>query len=362
MNTIDRYIIRSFLYGFLVLTLVGAGMFIFIDVLLNFDEFSKDPTIGMLGAIGVAADYYLYNLPLFFSYVAGPAMSIAACFAFALMLRNNELTGLVAAGVPLQRLVVPILLCAIPLLALWWVNREWVIPSIAHKIVREREDIRGTRTFGIYKVKDARNNVLTALKFYPRDGSMQDVYIEEVGPDGLVQALIQADVAEFDAAARTWRFSGRAVRTVFSVGQGPAGGFANESIREFKLRLTPDDLILRQASEWADLLSLNHMNELVNSEQQLANRPTIIMSRHVRLTQPVLMCVLLMLGVPFFLNREPVNVIVRGTWALLVCVLFYITTFVAQGIIPEGYAALLAWTPILIFGPVAVLKIANIRT
>ncbi|MBK8913396.1 MAG: LptF/LptG family permease [Phycisphaerales bacterium] len=363
MNTIDRYVIRAFLGGFLTLLLTGTGLFIFVDVLLNFDEFSKDPNVSATGALFDAVDYYVFNLPLFFSYVAGPSMAVAAAFCFALMLRNNELTALVAAGVPLQRLIVPLLACAVPLVALWWVNREWVIPEIAHKIARDREDVRGTRAFGVYCVKDSRDNILIALQFYPRDGSMRQAYVIEPGPDGRAASLIQADEARFDPAANIWRFDGRAVRTFLDPGGGGLGrGFSTQNLTEFKLRLTPDDLILRQAAEWADLLSLRHMNRLVNSEQQLANRPTIIMSRHVRLTQPVLICALMLLAVPFFLTREPVNVIVRGTAALLLCLLFFVTTFVCHSLVREDIAALLAWMPILIFAPVGVLLVANLKT
>lgn len=363
-STIDRYIIRSFFAGFLTLLLVGAGMFIFVDVLLNFDEFAKDPTISVWESIADGVDYYLYNLPLYFSFLTGPAMAIAASFTFAQMMRTNELTALVAAGMPLYRLLLPLIFCALPLMTAWWVNREWVIPSIASKIVRDRQDVRGTRTLGVYCVKDARDNMLIALQFNPRDGTMRNAYIVEPDKDGRAASYISADRAAYDEDARVWRFDGRAVRTFLDpgVGGGLGRGFGTEALSEFKLRLTPDDLILRQASEWADLLSFRHMNKLVNSDQQLVNRPAIIMGRHVRLTQPVLICVLMLLAVPFFLSREPSNVILRGTWSLLTSVAFFATTFVAHSMIPENAAALVAWIPILIFGPIAVLRIVNVKT
>jgi len=67
--------------------------------------------------------------------------------------------------------------------------------------------------------------------------------------------------------------------------------------------------------------------------------------------------------VPFFLTREPENIFAAGGKALLVGGLFFLVTFLAHGIVREdAYSALAAWLPVLFFGPVAVLLVANVRT
>lgn len=363
MTILDRYVVSTFLSSFVILMGVGAGLFILGDVLVNVDEFAKSGlTLGEL--LRQMADYYGYNLPLYFSQLCGVAISIAASYTIANMLRNNEMTALVAAGMPLQRIAVPILLTAIGLIAVWWCNQEYVLPNVAHKVARQRADIFSTRQIGLYCVRDSHNHILTSLNLDSRNGTMEKVFIIEPDETGRPGRLVEADFAAYDPQARVWRLErGRRVtmRDVAGVSGSLGVPVRYEPIQTHPFSLSPEQLVLRQAAEWADLLSLRQMNALVASGQQ-ANRPTIIMKRHIRLTQPIIQLLLLALALPFFLTREPTNVLAAGGQALLLTGLFFVTAFIAQSMIRETWAALLAWFPILVFGPVAVVQLANVKT
>ena len=78
MSIIDRYLGRTFLSGYLILMLVGVGLYVLTDVLLNADEFTKDESLPLLQVLGLMGDYYLCNLPLYYSQLGGPLMAIAA--------------------------------------------------------------------------------------------------------------------------------------------------------------------------------------------------------------------------------------------------------------------------------------------
>jgi lipopolysaccharide export LptBFGC system permease protein LptF len=145
MSIIDRYVARTFLSGYLILMLVGIGLYTLTDLLVNVDEFAKDETLSLLQVLRLMADYYLCNLPLYYSQLGGPLMAIAAAFTLGMMLRNNELTALVAAGMPLQRLAVPIAACSVLLVAAWMANRELLLPRLAHKIARKHDDVISQR-------------------------------------------------------------------------------------------------------------------------------------------------------------------------------------------------------------------------
>ena len=104
------------------------------------------------------------------------------------------------------------------------------------------------------------------------------------------------------------------------------------------------------------------MNALLRS-RNLPNLSTIDMSRHIRLTKPLLFWILMTLALPFFLTREPASVLAAGGRALLVGGLFFGVGFVAHTIVKdESWTAFMAWLPILVFGPIAVLQLANAKT
>ncbi|MBL8877708.1 MAG: LptF/LptG family permease [Phycisphaerales bacterium] len=363
MTILDRYVVSTFLSSFLILLGVGAGLFILGDVLVNIDEFAKTGmTLGEL--LRHMADYYGYNLPLYFSQLCGVAIAIAASYTVANMLRNNEMTALVAAGMPLQRIAAPILLSSIALITVWWCNQEYVLPNIAPKVARQREDVFSARQIGLFCVRDKHNHILTALNLDPRKGTLEKVFIIEPDENGRPARLVEADFAAYDAAGRMWHLT-RGRRITMKDVTGTAGGLGTpvryEPVQTHPYDLSPEQLVLRQASEWSDLLSLRQMNALVAAGQQ-ANRPTIVMKRHIRLTQPIVQLLLLALALPFFLTREPTNVLAAGGQALLMTGLFFVTAFIAQSMIRESWAALLAWFPIIVFGPVAVVQLANVKT
>ncbi len=360
MSIIDRYVARTFLSGFVILMLVGIGLYVLTDLLVNIDEFTEDESLPFWEVLALMGDYYLCNLPLYYSQLGGPLMAIAAAFTLGVMLRNNELTVLVAAGMPLQRLAVPIVACSVLLVGVWMANRELLLPELAHKIARKHDDIIGQRIRGVHCARDNDNAILTANSFFPREGRLENLLIIE--PDA--QALIEADAAVYNEQRGVWELERGVRRTMYapSDGEGLGPAIQPEYIDEYDFSLTPDDLILRRDSQWADLLSLHQLNALLQS-RNLVNRPMIDMSRHIRLTQPLLQWILLLLALPFFLVREPTNVMAAGGKALLLTGAFFVVAFIAQSVVKEeAFAALVAWIPILLFGPLAVLQLANVRT
>ena len=367
MTIIDRYIAKTFLSGYLILLLVGIGLYILTDMLLNADEFAGDKSLPITEVFRLMGDYYLCNLPLYYSQLGGPLMAIAAAFTLAVMLRNNELTAIVAAGMPLQRLIVPVLACSILCVGAWVANRELLMPRLAPQIARKHDDIIGRRTRGVQCARDANNAILTADAFDLRSGRLKGVYIIEPDENSNPHNLIQADAAVYDPRAGVWRLE-RGLRIVMRERRGMEGfntELQREFIEEYPFLLTPEELVLRRDAQWSDLLSLSQLSALLQSPN-LPNRRAVDMIRHIRLTQPLLQWILLLLAVPFFLIREPANVMVAGGKALLLTGLFYLVAFVAHSDISVGknevVAALISWIPILFFGPVAVLQLANTRT
>jgi len=364
VSIIDRYVARTFLSGYVILMLVGMGLYVLTDLLVNIDEFTEGAALPGARVPALMLDYYASNLPLYYSQLAGPLMAIAAAFTLGMMLKNNELTALVAAGMPLQRLVAPLAVCSVLLVAVWMANRELLVPRLAHKIARNHEDVITQRTTGVYCARDDHNAILTAVRFLPRAGRLEHVYIIEPDTSGRPRHLIQADAAVYDPQRRTWELE-RGVRKrmhdpLAAPGLGPA--IEPDYVDDYPFTLTPQELVLRRNSEWADLLSLRQLNALLRS-RNLANRPSIDMSRHVRLTQPLLQWVLLLLALPFFLARAPANVMAAGGRALVLCGAFFVLAFVAHSVVKqEAYAALVAWLPIFVFAPLAVVQLANVKT
>ena len=144
MKLIDRYVVISFLKNYLLSFLVLVGMYIVLDLIFNIDEFSeiKQKATGieaMITFIGYIADFYFYQIFLYFLHLSGMIAVAAASFTLMRMIRFNELSALLSAGVPLLRVSLPIIIAALFLNGLIWVDQELLIPNMIHKLVRKHD-------------------------------------------------------------------------------------------------------------------------------------------------------------------------------------------------------------------------------
>ncbi len=364
MTIIDRYVIRTFLSSYTLLLAVGIGLYVFADVIFNLDEFTEDETLSSLGVLLRIANYHGYRLPLYFQQLGGVMMAIAACFTFAMMLRNNELTPLAAAGMPLHRLAVPVIGCSIGLVVLWLVNTEVIMPANAAKIARHYDDLGRKRQVEVRCVRDHNNAILIADELNAYQGWLRGVYIIEPDESGVPASLISADSATFDFEHDTWQLHrGVRLRMVDAFDTETLGSrIDRQSLNSYDFTLAPQDILLRQSSQWADLMSIRQMNQLLQSPN-LPNLPAVARSRDIRFTQPLLMWILILLAVPYFLTREPANVLVAGGKALLLTGACFGFTFLAHSMSHGAqYGQLATALPVLVFGPVAVLQMANVKS
>ncbi len=364
MTTTDRYLVRTFLGSYVTLLVVLAGMWVFGDLLFNIDEFAENRALALTEILANMTDYYGCNLPLYYMQLGGVTMALAAAFTFGMMLKNNEMTALVAAGLPLQRLAVPVLLCSVALVGLWMGNCEWLVPRLADRIARRHDDIGGTRVSEVNCVRDDRNAILSANELRAQPGRLRGVYIVEPPTATNPGALISADEASYDPQRRTWRLergSRLGLGGVFAAGELGAA-LQREPLAEYAFTLTPEQILLRQSAQWAGLMSTRQMNALLRGGN-LPNQPAVARARDIRFMQPLLSWILMLLVVPFFLTREPANVLVAGGKALLLGGLCFGFTFVDHSVSVEAASLrLVTALPVLIFGPIAVLHLASVKT
>src|SRR3954466_8721734 len=170
MKILDRYVLVSFLKNYLISFMVLIGLYIVLDMVFNFDELAEvkntaaaaggvESVVAMLRAIG---DYYFFQTFRIFVHLSGIIPIVAAAFTLIRMTRFNELTASLAAGVPLLRTAMPIIIAAIVLNVLLIVDQEVVIPRIIPQLVRKHDEIQSTnvKTFPIRAMQDESHGLL----------------------------------------------------------------------------------------------------------------------------------------------------------------------------------------------------------
>src|SRR5947207_2509704 len=129
--------------------MVLIGLYIVLDMVFNFDELSEvqnHATAGgfesVLTILRGIADYYFFQTFRIFIHLSGIIPVVAAAFTLIRLGRFNELTASLAAGVPLLRTAMPIIIPAMGLNVLLVVDAELLIPPMIPKLVRKHDEIQ----------------------------------------------------------------------------------------------------------------------------------------------------------------------------------------------------------------------------
>jgi lipopolysaccharide export LptBFGC system permease protein LptF len=180
-----------------------------------------------------------------------------------------------------------------------------------------------------------------------------------------LNGVLTADSADYDTAAGGWRLL-RGIRikrdTTATEVFGPDEGMRKEPVEFYGSDLDPEEIMLRQSAQWLEFLSLRQLHELRRRNVVSADRVAQI--RHTRFTTPINSMVLLVLGIVFFLHREPASVVVQGGKALAVCAACFVISFIGQNLVGaiDLSPALPAWLPTILFAPVCAVLVDGIRT
>jgi lipopolysaccharide export system permease protein len=386
IRILDRYLLRSFLTNYLMALFVLISLYVVLDLSFNSDEFTEAITEGAdqggsymrsLSQVAVnIADYYFFNIPLYFSQLSGVITLFAGCVTLARLQRQNEVTAILSSGTSLYRLAMPIILAGLVMNGLLVFDQEILLPSIAPKLARPRDNVEGARTWDLWCLKDRDGRLFSARKFSPKEQEIAGLTVIErfndpgdpVNYDQL-RSVIRADRAKWDEQKGGWDLTQRGIllevgrQTAVGTAKGASEKLDPVAISFYETDLSPSNLQLRKSAQWLDFLSLGEVTVL--EKRGDAEPARVARIRHTRFTLPISNMVLLMLGIPFFMNRLPGNVLGQGAKALAICAVAFLITFLGQQIVePSGgfWQPLPYWLPIFIFGPISVLLMDNVKT
>ena len=391
MKIIDRYVISSFLRNYLISFMVLVGMYVVLDMVFNFNNMVDFRAAGggsetVWRALYDIFDYYFYQCFLIFVHLSGIIPVVAAAFTMMRLSRFNELTAMLAAGVPLLRIATPVILVAVGLNGLLLVDQELVIPLMIPKLTREHGDVHANSRnyYFIEAMQDSNDGLIYAARYFPNppDGGgprMLDLDVIEREPrqqrgqnrSFLVPvAHVQADEAQWDPAKQQWDLTGG--RRVTGIMDDRVS--APQPWPVYRSNVTPEEIGLYRSGNFVDLLPTARINQLLE-RPNLYGKVDLLRVKHWRITQPLMNVILLLLAIPCVLTREPGTLKAAASKTLILMGLAMGAVFLFHqfaGSIPLSLAStpggantwsmLMAWMPIFIFGPMSVFLLDRVKT
>lgn len=379
MNLLDRYIARQYVANIVLLFVLLFSIVVLIDFSLNFDEFTdlaerlvKDwgwpDTLLHRGALSAALVLDLWWPRLFqlFYYLLGLVLVGAMGFTCAQFVRHRELVAMLAGGVSLHRVARPILIVALGACVLQTVDSEYVLPRLAPLLTRDKKEA-GKHELGAARVPlcaDSAGRLLYARSFDPDRGVIEGLWVWERDADGLLTRRITADRA-------AWRDGAWVLENGKAESRRPgaqAGQRSIEPLDALRTDLDPTALTIRRFEGYRSNLSVAQVASMLRSLKAAPRPPEnrIEQLERTRFGRPaVILCNLLTLLIcmPFFVRREPVNMLVQSMYCAPVAITALVggllgTTASIPGLPPQVGP----FVPAMILIPVAIMAVSSVRT
>lgn len=358
-TTFDKYLLRRFLYVYLVLLVSTYGLYVVIDGFTNVDAF-QDTSQSITAVMQNMASYYAYQSSLFFDMIGSILAVTAVMVVFAMLLRQGELHPILASGVPTRRLIRPMVIGTLLVTIGVLLNRELVIPSVAYSLqAPRRADESRTRT--VEPVYDHASHIcILGRGLHLADRKLIGAQFVLPVPD-LAEKLttLTTEQATF-YPARDERAAGWLLKDV----QPPRDTLSLTPLGRKVVRRVkdPGDLFVitdisfeqlcyrSQSVQYASTGEL--MRRIRNPTFGTASVRGLVLNLHVRLMQPFINLTAAVLAVPLIVRRESFSLILNLAFCSIVLGAVYVAMEVSfylgrANIIDPAIAA---WTPVILSG------------
>jgi len=368
---LDKSIMGRVLFNFILLF---GLLFVFaatIDIILNLDEFmalatrAQGDDVGwlrhLISAVGFALGYHLPQLFQFYAWLYGLVLIGAACFTMAQMSRHRELLALAASGISLYRIAAPFIGVAILLGAVQLINQEMVLPKLAPLLLRAHGDADqdAVDAFPVKFTSDANGTLMQAASFDPGLSSLRHPSFLERDASGRTTRRWWADTAIWDPQAQGWILTNGHIVEIAADGRGSTRA---RPIDLIQTDLSPTRLTMRRYGQIAGMLSLRqimHMLEWPDAKEATSLRR----SAASRFAVVVLNVLLLIIALPFLLDREPGSLFARSVLCAAVVIPVYFISAGAMLVPLPGIGPVVGVViPALVLLPVALIRLGSIRT
>lgn len=378
MNIIDRYVLAAFVRNYLISLMVLVGMYVALDMVFNFGNLTQakpwEENISAWRTIADIADFYFYKAFFFFVHLSGMIAVVAAAFTVVRMSRLNEMTALLAAGVPLTRIAMPVILAGVVLnVILLPIDQEVIIPQMIPKLMRDHGDVHqsSVKMYPVNMMEDPSGGLFNAARYSPARKSAPATieYLDVIERDAELRPImhIYADEAVWDAPLKRWDLvNGFSVPIVPPDKQVKLAHATPRSY--YQTLMTPDEIALNLGKDYIQLLPLQKINQLLSLNRY--GTIDLLRAKHLRVAQWLLNVFLLLLAISTVLTREPGKLKSSAVKCLLLTGLCLGSVFVTYQMaatppspqMTNLWPALMAWVPIFIFGPLSILMMSEVKT
>ena len=381
MRLLDRYLIREWVFPFLICLTGFMVLWIAFDLINDLDEFE-----GL--DVAEIARFYLMTLPEHFFVVMPVALLLSLLYAINQHSRYHEFIAIRNAGVGMFRMSAPYLLIGILLsVGLYSSNEYWLPTGLRQgKAIRDGQETpldSGWLTDVKFRNDKAKRNWQIPA-FNPTTGELRAVgnnpiLIEWKWDDTQPERVIMAPAGRWEDGGWTFNMAkGMDDQVILIKDYAPTEGFPetqpitqHESLRmgefnespiqiEGELKIAP--LFDKRAHKrWS--VSLAEIDGYRRIHPNIAQEKKAILDAQyqARLAEPLTCLIVVMIAIPFAAPSGRRNAAAGVAAGIVVCLAFFMVQQMSMAFVGQYSAHIAAWAPHAIFGGISAWQITKVR-
>lgn len=373
--TFDRYLLRCFLHTFGACFITTFGLVIVIDLLENLDEFlTRNGDRGTLSLMQSIVETYAYQ-SVFFLDRAGPSLTVVSLMVLLILLqRSGELHPLLAAGIPMYRVLAPLIMATSGIYVLLALNQEFIVPKIAHAAYETRGGGDATRHM-VESFTDHSTRISIDGQSIRLSNRTIDKAAFVLPAPGLVTeiTILEAPTATF-YPARGRRPAGWLLRNALPAGDElrrrltEAGRevvrIAPQSQNVFVMSSVTSDQLCQRSSSYSLLSTTELLQRIQCPAFGLVSVHRLVLHFHARLVQPLLNIIAVLVVVPLMVRRESPGLVADSALCGFILAALFGVIQLSQflGMAQIVPADLAAWIPVVAGGAISAWLSGVIRT
>ena len=204
-RVLERYTVVSILRIGLITSLLASLMLMGVDLFSNLDKY-MNYNVTFPRALSITLLYF----PEAFLLALGPSFLFAVTYHLSMLHANNEIMAVLNAGVSFQRMLRPVVICAILLSAAYFGFNELVaIPSTNEKELQMEliTDATGSTNNQDIALSDMQSGYMVYASVYnDSNQTLFDVSLVESSPEGRIERRTDAQRAVYSQETDLWTF------------------------------------------------------------------------------------------------------------------------------------------------------------
>ncbi|QEL14536.1 LptF/LptG family permease [Limnoglobus roseus] len=363
MHTLDRMLFLAFLRSYAIVLTSLLSLYVVIDLFTNLDDFAGRGSYG--GMVRHLIRYYGPQIALIFDRLCESIALLAAVFTMAWAQRNNELLPQLSAGISTHRIIRPVLVGTMFVLALGPLNQELLIPKLSDELQVPRDDPNQERAIELQGAYDSTGLHIEGTSGYRKDLRVNKLFVNFAENANAAITDIQAEEAVYSPATHDRQAGWTLFNTKPEVVPDPLPqNLTPIGPRKYFLTTREVDFdALTRGSKWYSYASTTKLKHILSRPDPRRMAPVAVLF-HMRYTRPLVGFLMVVVGLTIILRDHNRHVLVSAGTCLIMSAIFYAAVYGCKYLGENDLlsAPLSAWLPAILFGGYALASYDAIQT